>query len=293
LSFGLKRGPAATLAEPRNGTAGVTTIDSREKHRSKAGNLPAKPMRKLIKRLVNGALEPLGLEVCRIGGDPFWVQAALTKETRPTIFDVGAAGGELVGIYRKMFPQGTIHAFEPYPDSFRVLKNRFGADGAAKLNDVAISDVEEHVTLQANRLAATNSLLETDPRGAGIWGDRLLESHSTVRVRTTTIDAYCQANRIESVDILKIDIQGSELKALRGAQSMLERGRVKLIYMEIIIAPAYIGQPNLEDYLGYLRGLGYTLINMYNLYRNGVLMTQMDVIFTRDSVSPDERLSRA
>jgi hypothetical protein len=74
---------------------------------------------------------------------------------------------------------------------------------------------------------------------------------------------------------------------------MLKEGRVKLIYMEIIIAPAYIGQPNFEDYLHYLRGLGYIIINMFNLYGSGVRMTQMDVIFTRDSTSPNGRPSGA
>jgi FkbM family methyltransferase len=243
-------------------------------------------MRKLIKRVVNGALMPLGLEVCRIGEDPLFAQTSLIKEKAPTIFDVGAAGGEMIDRYRGAFPRATIHAFEPFPESFRLLVSRYGADKLVKLNEAAVIDAEGQMTMNANALPATNSLLSTDPRGDGLWGDRLLETHSTVQVPTITLDGYCRSNGIDSIDILKLDVQGSELKALHGARSMLEGGRVKLIYMEVILAPSYIGQPNFEDYLGFFRGLGYTMLNMYNFFRRDIRLIQIDAIFTRGLDGP-------
>jgi FkbM family methyltransferase len=243
-------------------------------------------MRKLIKRVVNGALMPLGLEVCRVGDDPLFAQTTLIKEDAATIFDVGAAGGEMIERYRSLFPRATIHAFEPFPESFRTLVSRFGTDKLVKLNEVAVTDAEGQITMNANLLPATNSLLNTDPRGDGLWGDRLLETQTTVQVPTITLDNYCRSNGIDSIDILKLDVQGSELKVLHGARSMLEGGRVKVIYMEIILAPSYIGQPNFEDYLGFFRGLGYTMLNMYNFFRRGTRLIQIDAIFTRDPEGP-------
>jgi FkbM family methyltransferase len=239
-------------------------------------------MRKLIKRVVNGALMPLGLEVCRIGEDPFFAQTSSITEKAPTIFDVGAAGGEMIERYRKLYPMGTIHAFEPFPGSFRQLVELFGSDKLVKLNEVAVADAPGQVTMNANSLPATNSLLPTDSRGDGLWGDGYLTTQATVQVSAITLDDYCRSNGIESIDILKLDVQGYELNVLRGARSMLEAGRVKLIYLEIILAPSYVGQPYFEDYLAFFRGLGYTMLNMYNFFRRGTRLIQIDAIFTRD-----------
>ena len=239
-------------------------------------------MRKLVKRVVNGALMPLGLEVCRVGQDALYAQASWINGEAATILDVGAAGGEMVEQYRTLFPRAMIHAFEPDPNSIRLLEGRFGEDKQVKLNQVAVTESAGQVTMNVNLLPATNSLLPTDPRGDGLWGDRLLETQATIEVPSITLDDYCRSHEIDSVDILKLDIQGYELNALRGARSMLEGGRVKLVYMEIILAPSYVGQPNFEDYLAFFRSMGYVMLNMYNFFRRGVRLIQVDAIFVRD-----------
>ena len=244
-------------------------------------------LKKFMKRVINGALRPVGLEISKIGEDPFWTQSQLVKEEKPTIFDVGAASGTVVEIYRNLFAQGTIHAFEPFPDAFRAMEARFGADRAVKLNQVAVSDMKGSVALHANWLAATNSILETDPRGDGLWGDGYLATQHILEVPTVTIDGYCEENKIERIDILKLDIQGAEYQALRGASSMLGEGRVGIVYMEVILAPSYVGQPSFEDYLRLFRDYGYTMLNMYNNVRRGARLIQSDLIFVAEAALSD------
>ena len=54
------------------------------------------------------------------------------------------------------------------------------------------------------------------------------------RVSTITLDSFVKKNKIKSIDLLKIDIEGSEYELLKGAKNMLKRGKIKIILVEII-----------------------------------------------------------
>lgn len=54
------------------------------------------------------------------------------------------------------------------------------------------------------------------------------------RVSTITLDNFVKKNKIKSIDLLKIDIEGSEYELLKGAKNMLKRGKIKIILVEII-----------------------------------------------------------
>lgn len=49
------------------------------------------------------------------------------------------------------------------------------------------------------------------------------------RIQLTTIDDYCAGNGIERIDLLKIVVEGSEYRALQGANRMLSEGRIGMI----------------------------------------------------------------
>ena len=51
-------------------------------------------------------------------------------------------------------------------------------------------------------------------------------------IAITTIDAYCHENAIEHVDFVKMDIEGYEPAAIRGATRMLREGRIEVIQFE-------------------------------------------------------------
>ena len=49
----------------------------------------------------------------------------------------------------------------------------------------------------------------------------------------TTLDAYCARERIDRVRLFKMDIEGAELGALRGARELLARVKPELIACEV------------------------------------------------------------
>ena len=83
------------------------------------------------------------------------------------------------------------------------------------------------------------------------------------QVSTITLDNFIKKNEIQSIDVLKIDIEGSEYELLKGAKTTLKNNKVKIILVEII------GKKNLYDkkekkILNFLKKRNYTLIKKSN-----------------------------
>ena len=53
------------------------------------------------------------------------------------------------------------------------------------------------------------------------------------RVKTSTLDSFIKRNKIKSIDILKIDVDGSEYKFLQGAKKALKHNKIKTMLIEI------------------------------------------------------------
>lgn len=247
---------------------------------------------KAMKALVKQAARRAGVRLERIvdprfPGDPFEEQRELLSRLDravETILDVGAYQGETVARYRGLFPGATVHAFEPFPDSFRALEERFGDDPKVRLYNVAVADAPGERTFHVNALAATNSLLPRPEGGKRYYPDAA-RPEGTIEVEVTTLDAILAREGIERVDALKLDIQGGELLALAGAANALAAGRIALIQSECMFVPHYAGGPLLHELWSALAGHRFTLFALYDLLRaaNGQLRFG-DAVFVHDQL---------
>ncbi|MFW6078443.1 MAG: FkbM family methyltransferase [Gemmatimonadota bacterium] len=128
-----------------------------------------------------------------------------------TVLDIGAHVGyytllasDLVG------DTGTVWAFEPNPRNARFLRRHVEINrcGNVRIVEAAVSDRGG-----AARFAA----------GSGSGTGRLADA-GALEVRTVRLDEYCARHGI-APSVLKIDVEGGELAALRGARDLLSRGR--------------------------------------------------------------------
>ena len=176
------------------------------------------------------------------------------------VFDVGANKGGTYSMFRSLFPQAPIYAFEPDPRVHAKLKDRSKGDPLAHVQQLAVSDRNEELEFHVTTASEMNSLLVptqgTDPAGA------VLEK---IKVRSVTLDDFAAQNGIARIDLLKMDIQGAEIRALDGASGLLGRFAIGCLYLELCFSAGYEGAPLAADIIAYLQARNYRLSCLYNL----------------------------
>jgi len=231
-----------------------------------------------INRRIGSLARSLGYEIRRKGQgfheDAFDDQRTLLggREVR-VVLDLGANVGQTAHRYRALFPTATVHSFEPTEETFERLTRSCQADPRIQPHRLAVADATGSRTLFQNSNDTANSLLPTAAGAAEFLPASHMATVQETEVPATTLDDFCAARGIAHVDVLKMDIQGGELLALRGAAGLLAAGAIDLIYTEVNFAPFYEGQASFHDLDRLLGANGYILYALYNLSRghNGVL----------------------
>jgi len=152
------------------------------------------------------------------------VQAKLRSVAKPILFDVGANVGNYTKLLSGTFSDADLFAFEPSPETFRVLRER--CPSFVKTFNFALGDRKESTVLYTNK---NNRTL------ASMYNRKLQGKHEfneTEKIEVDTIDAFCAEKKIARIDLLKLDAEGNELKCLRGAERMLETNKVRFIQFE-------------------------------------------------------------
>jgi FkbM family methyltransferase len=209
-------------------------------------------------------LPPYGVEKRGFQGkNAFADQAGLTPDAS-VIFDVGAHTGETTVQYRAIYPEATIYAFEPYPPSFEKYAAAFADDRRVIPQRYAVADATGPCQLHSYTNSATNSLLPTVEDVYRFVAPGQIDGIGVVEAQSITIADFCRGEGIPRIDILKLDIQGAELKALAGAAALLERRAIGIIYTEVLFVPVYQGQAWYYDIAAFLARYGYRLFDVYN-----------------------------
>lgn len=246
-----------------------------------------------MKHTLNRILRKFGAEIHGTGylqalakgefkRDVFAVKKSLLGNSVNVIFDVGANRGDVAQTYNSIFPDAAIYAFEPFPESFNTLQQRFGKNKRVSCYQKAVAENNESKVFYVNKNVDTNSLLK--PQNTGLSSDKQVENLSRIEVETITLDDFCGAHKIDTIDILKMDIQGGEFNALRGAQSLLKDRRVSLVYSEAYFIEQYEQQPLFHDISKLLFQYGYVLQDIYNpIYGKGNI-AWADVVFVKRDI---------
>jgi FkbM family methyltransferase len=175
----------------------------------------------------------------------------LLEQVEPgmVVFDVGAnVGFYTLPLAERVGPRGRVHAFEPDPLSFAILKRRAAGRSNIDVNPTAAGDRTGTITLYTNRSNRADNRVHPS-LGA--------EAAEAVEVPLTTLDDYCAARGIERIDAVKMDVQGAEVAALAGFRRSL--ARLKPRWMLIEFSPEHLrgAGSSPEAFWAILAGLGF------------------------------------
>ncbi|MBB1284662.1 FkbM family methyltransferase [Flavisolibacter sp. BT320] len=196
-----------------------------------------------------------------------------------TVFDIGAHHGNTISKILQLTPNASIHAFEPFPKSFEILKQKYSSSEQIKLNNMALSNFPGTSEFFFNYNEETNSLHKSV-----IVGDKSLD-HLTknigyIKVFVSTLDQYVFSKKISSIDFLKIDAQGNTFEILEGAKSILNAKIPKRIYAETEFVEIYENEKRFSEIEILMRSFGYKLVKFYNMnYTSSGLLAWADALF--------------
>jgi FkbM family methyltransferase len=150
------------------------------------------------------------------------------KSQEIVIFDVGANIGDYAKKISSVFKHSKIYCFEPSAKTFETLKQNTQNCNQIVYENLGIGETKKEITLYKD--SDNSALASIFQRNLDRYGVNLNVSEI---IKITTLDAYCDHNKIHQIDFLKLDIEGNELNAFKGAKKMLSEKRIKNIQFEM------------------------------------------------------------
>lgn len=222
----------------------------------------------------------------------------LQPERKTRIVDIGANPIDGTPAYKPMLLAGLadLVGFEPQTEALAQLEQARGPH--ERYLPYAVGDGEEH-TLSVCATSGMTSLLEPDENALKHFQylEPLAKVVERVPAATKRLD---EITEIESIDYLKMDIQGFELAVLRNGREKLREAVV--VQTEVSFVALYKDQPTFAHVDLEMRSMGFIPHHFAELKRwiiaptvmNGdprVPLNQLleaDVVYVRDFFQPED-----
>lgn len=147
-----------------------------------------------------------------------------------TVIDGGANIGFFSLLSAKLVGRtGSVHSFEPIPATFAQLSQNIKLNGYFNItaNCQALASSVGQVEFEVPLETETNQSL-------GRLASALLSGRgSRVAVQTRTLDSYVETAGIGQIKLAKLDLEGSELDAIRGMQRILGAHHITYLICEL------------------------------------------------------------
>lgn len=148
-----------------------------------------------------------------------------------------------------------VHVFEPSPHCVDELRRAFGAERAVHITGAALADHPGEAALFSGRQGSSQASLVPRPLLAPAAAE-------TIQVPQLRLGDYLAAHAVPHLDLLKLDIEGSELAALRGLGERLRPEVIDVIQFEYGGTTADAGTTLREAY-ELLEARGYLLAKLF------------------------------
>jgi FkbM family methyltransferase len=184
------------------------------------------PFNRFLFKLSLRGLGIYNYESQRASGEKTFIEK--TAKKLEVAFDVGGNVGDYAKTIKEFNKECHVYSFEPHPVAyerlaevakeyaFEALNFGFGKEnGTARLYDHSNTSFSSHASIYP-------AVIKDIQKGVPV----------EYEIQIQTIDAFVKENRIDQIDLLKIDTEGCEYDVLLGASKVIAAGKVKLIQFE-------------------------------------------------------------
>jgi FkbM family methyltransferase len=232
--------------------------------RTHVNRLLARPIAVALVRLP--ALE----QFVRAATDERKLQIALRRLRKqgleiPVVYDIGAHRGEWTKRARASLPSTRFFLFEANAEHEHALE-----DVGERCIISVLSSRERAVDFYATGGPGDSYYREESERYGAL---------APRRVSTTTLDDLVEKLDLPVPDLIKVDVQGAELDVLRGGRKTLTEA--KLVLLECPVTYYNKGAPNIHEYLRFMEGCGFGVVDFLDQMWQRGRMIHVDVLFAR------------
>jgi len=174
--------------------------------------------------ILNNPIEKYRLEDW--GGEKEYTLSMLSQlKNNDIFFDIGSSVGLISVHAAQKLSSGFVYSFEPDPENITHLENNYKCNQLDnyKILQCAVADVE--------------GKMELFSAGANDYSPSLRKVNhieSTIQVDVKTIDLMIERGNVPNPTVIKIDIEGAEMLALKGMGKLLsDTNRPRKLFIEI------------------------------------------------------------
>ena len=186
------------------------------------------------------------------------------------VIDVGAHHGETIDFFNNNFSVEQIYSFEPNPEAVEILKKKISQN--TKVYEYALSNIEGNSNLKIGFLSSMSTMNEINSNSLysklkkiiiALFYRKLDIYKKTIIIKTIRLDQFLIKEKIEQIDILKIDTEGFELNVLKGIGDKVKK--VKLILCEHHYDNSIIKNYNFSEINEYLVLQDFVLLSKFKM----------------------------
>lgn len=194
-----------------------------------------------------------------------------------TIVDIGSNRGQF-SLAALTFTSAKIYAFEPIPFVADVFKRVFANNSRVTFFKIAIGPQSGKMPMHISSRDDSSSLLPIGQNQTTYFPG----THEMGCLEIDISPLFCLISPVDikAPSMLKLDVQGFEIQALKGCESMLEH--FNFIYCECSFIELYAGQKLAHEVIEWLALHQFYVSSIHNIsYGSGGQAIQADFLFKR------------
>jgi FkbM family methyltransferase len=195
--------------------------------------------------------------------------------TPATIYDIGAYHGNWSRLARRIYPTSQYFLFEANPEHSSVLQSTGERYFIAALGEKDAVPADFYTPRNASATGASFFMEQTIHYQG--------ESLRVVSLTTRRLDVLVKECGLPSPDLIKLDVQGSELAVLRGAGELLNGCRA--VVAELSFVQGNKGAPLASEVVAGVHELGFEPVDICKIRRGAAgNPVQADILFANKTL---------
>ena len=168
-----------------------------------------------------------------------------------TVLDIGANIGQVALQCAQRANAGQVHAFEPFPKTFKKLEKHLtlNAFDNLSIHNIGLGNAAGELFFQTNFIG--------NPGMNRITNNEKLAS---TKISIVRLDNFMVDNNIQQVDLIKIDVEGFEFEVLKGAQETIQKYHPKL-FIELDDENLKLQNSSAKELVSWLKAYNYQITN--------------------------------